>query len=234
MAALSNGPLVEHLKWTKGGKVENEKTKEALKIESQFKRFFSSLKEANKSDIYVFVTGVSPLCLTEFTSGFNHSYRISDTEQFAELYGFTEEDISRGLDMIQPPIPQETKRELLRHCDIYDGYRFHKRQNIRLFNSGRILYFLAQVREHWMARPNDVADLLNSIADFRDDAQTRPAEETLKCISTSKVSKEVLHALLKEPNATLAIEKDVDPYFQLNKLHEDRNHLIAFMYVASN
>src|SRR5579883_1173412 len=142
MTSLSN-----QLLWSSMRRNENKDSKQenSEKIENQFKRFFSCLKEANKNDVYAFVTGISPLCLSEFTSEWNHYLTISNKEEFAELYGLTREDIAKGIKMIQPPIPEDVQELLLKYCDYYDGYYFHPRQKFPLFNPGRIIYFLDEV-----------------------------------------------------------------------------------------
>jgi hypothetical protein len=221
MSALSNTLLVDNL----------SVKQESGKIESQFRRFFSCLKEANKSEVYTFVTGVSPLCLTEFTSGWNHATRISDMEEFADLYGFTQEDILQGIKMIQPSIPKQIQQMLLKHCDCYDGYLFHPRQKQRLFNCGRVTYFLQQV---WSKNRLNTTSFdypeqqYKYLVKFQDDSQTRPAETTLSYITKSKVSRSLLQELLSDEDAIVECE-GVDPYFNLAQLQNDKRDLISFM-----
>jgi hypothetical protein len=94
--ALGNIELVKSLQ--SNPKEAQEKTK---KIESKFKQYFSRLKEASqKKGAYVFVTGVTPLALTEFTSGFNDARDITLEREFAEMYGFTEEEVKEQLSFI--------------------------------------------------------------------------------------------------------------------------------------
>jgi hypothetical protein len=144
MKALSNQLLVQSMRVKK----EQE---ESEKMESQFQRFFSSLKEANSKDVYAFVTGISPLCLTDFTSGWNHAVTISSREDYADLYGLTHQDIEKGIAMIQPAIPSNVGTMLLDYCkDHYDGYFFHPNQTKELYNPGRIVYFLHIVRSRWL------------------------------------------------------------------------------------
>jgi hypothetical protein len=228
MVALSNQLLWDSMRRNKN---KDSKQEDSEKIESQLKRFFSSLKEANKKDVYAFVTGISPLCLNEFTSGWNHAVTISNMEEFAELYGLTQEDIAKGIKMIQPPIPEDVQKELLKYCDYYDGYCFHPRQKYRLFNPGRIIYFLQQVRSRWVnLRPTSTgSELLNFLLDFKEDPQTRPAESTLKYIQASEASQLLLQDLLKEEDAKVECKEDVNPCFSLEKIQVDRRSLISFM-----
>jgi Predicted AAA-ATPase len=55
-----------------------------------------------------FITGVTPLVLSEFTSGFNITVDISTRAKFWDLYGFSADDVWRGLGLIQSPLQQTT------------------------------------------------------------------------------------------------------------------------------
>jgi Predicted AAA-ATPase len=210
--------------------VNGMKSKEGEEIENQFKRFFSLLKEANKRNVVVFVTGVSPLCLTEFTSGWNHATRISDFQEFAGLYGFEQKDIVKGIQMIRPPIPDDVVQMLVKYCDCYDGYKFDHRQTERLFNPGRILYFLNNIRSNWLqTKKLEGKELFDDIIKFKEDTQTKPAESTLNYIRSSDVSRLLLQDLLKEENVSVKCVEDIDTGFTLNTLHEKRRSLITFM-----
>jgi len=229
MEVFSNQILVNSMKIKKENK--DPKVEESEKIESQFKRFFSSLKEANKGDVNVFVTGVSPLCLTEFTSGWNHFETISNDEDFAELYGLTEKDIRKGIEMIKPSIPKDIQEKLISYCDFYNGYCFYPEQKNRLFNPGRIVYFLKKVRSRWLKQHENLKgeELFKRLVKFKK-TQTKPAESTLKYITTSEVSRSLLQDLLKEENATIQCEKGIDPGFSLEQIQVDRRSLISFMF----
>ncbi|CAJ0838141.1 4593_t:CDS:2 [Entrophospora sp. SA101] len=58
-------------------------------MESSFKQFYIRLKSACDNGIaYVFQTGVTPIVMSEFTSGFNISTDLALREEFWDLYGF--------------------------------------------------------------------------------------------------------------------------------------------------
>jgi len=228
MNSLSNQLLTGSMRINKD---KDSKQEDSKKIENQFKRFFSSLKEANKGHVYAFITGISPLCLNEFTSGWNHATCISDYEEFAEMYGLVAEDVAKGIEMIKPPIPKDVQQMLINYCDRFDGYIFHPLQNVRLYNPGRIVYFLQQVRLKWLSQSQfSKNNLFQSLVNFIQDSQTRPAESTLKYIQTSKASKLLLQDLLQEENAEVKCEEGVDPRFSLEKILVDRRSLISFMF----
>ena len=130
-----------------------------------------------------------------------------------------EEDITKGIKMIQPPIPSDVQGMLLKYCDYYDGYMFHPLQNHRIYNSGRILYFLQEVWSRWVnLNPNLTGEhLFRFLVDFKEDSQTRPAESTLKYIQASEASQLLLKDLLKEQNSHVECKEGVNPFFSLEK-----------------
>jgi hypothetical protein len=69
--ALKKETLLQVL--TNHHKNESDSTKRKIElIESSFKQFFSRLKTASDGDVArVFLTGVTPIVMAEFTSGFN-------------------------------------------------------------------------------------------------------------------------------------------------------------------
>ncbi|CAG8766381.1 14411_t:CDS:2, partial [Funneliformis caledonium] len=68
-------------------------------IESSFNQFFSILKTACDENIAcVFLTGVTPVVMAEFTSGFNISVDLTLDEEFWDLYGFKKSEIKILLD----------------------------------------------------------------------------------------------------------------------------------------
>lgn len=172
------------------------------------------------------------LLCAEFTSGWNHALTISNKEEFAELYGLTQEDIVKGIGMIQPPIPEDVRKMLLKYCDYYDGYCFHPLQKHPLFNPGRVVYFLQQVSSRWNnLKPTSTGELFRFLVNFREDLQTRPAESTLKYIKESRASQLLLQDLLKEENALVECKGDVNHQFSLDDIKVNRQSLMSFMYV---
>jgi hypothetical protein len=91
---------------------------------SIFRCFFSEIKSqiGNNAVRRVFVTGVTPINLNDFTSGFNNGKQITHDERFAELCGLTNEDIRSGLNWLSE---QEIELHLKRMKEYYDRLMFH-------------------------------------------------------------------------------------------------------------
>src|SRR5581483_9964097 len=96
--ALKNEALLKAL--TSHHKNEGDSTKSKLGlIESSFKQFFSRLKTACDEGVaHVFLTGVTPVVLAEFTSGFNILVDLALKKEFWDLYGFKKSEIKFLLD----------------------------------------------------------------------------------------------------------------------------------------
>ena len=91
--ALGNPTFVSSLQ------VPEEGSRNPLqRMENMYAEFFTKLKTACDENVArCFITGVTPLALNEFTSGFNIATHITNDLRFASLYGFTEADVQNGL-----------------------------------------------------------------------------------------------------------------------------------------
>ncbi len=96
----------------------------------------------------VFLTGVSPVVLSDMTSGYNVAENLSQRPLFHDLCGFNEtelrlalETVAHGLDAGQV----ETAVTLMR--DFYNGYRFTAQREERVYNPTLALYFLKRLAE---------------------------------------------------------------------------------------
>jgi hypothetical protein len=200
--ALGNVELVKSLQSDpKSSRESEQKTK---KIETKFKQFFSRLKEASQEyGVFIFVTGVTPLALTEFTSGFNDARDITLGRNFAEMYGFTEDEVKGQLNFI----PHELNlvddiATALR--EKHNGYRFSMIEYITLevegkeerwgiqvpsvYNPGRIRHSLQQVAEKMEYLINEFglqkmktmkkSNLVRTLFHFPEDHTTNSAEYT--------------------------------------------------------
>jgi len=91
----------------------------------------------------VFITGVSPVVLSDMTSGYNVGENIYLDETFNDLCGFTEAEIAAVLERLAAEggtwSPVEAL-ELMR--TFYNGYRFSEDAVDRLYNPTLSLYFL--------------------------------------------------------------------------------------------
>lgn len=98
----------------------------------------------------VFITGVSPVVLSDITSGYNVVENISQHPPFEDLCGFTETELQSALAATAATHDLNTDQQdaalhLMR--DFYDGYRFIAQAKERLYNPTLALYFLKRLAD---------------------------------------------------------------------------------------
>ncbi len=108
--------------------------------------FFAAVKNGTESGAIarMFVTGVSPLVLSDVTSGMNIGDNISNTILFNSMIGFTQDEVEEMLDYyIDAEVVKKEEREeiieLLQYN--YNNYCFSEKVDEKLYNSDMILYF---------------------------------------------------------------------------------------------
>jgi hypothetical protein len=115
-----------------------------------FRAFFNVLKVGTTSCIdRIFATGVTPLVLSDVTSGFNIGTNISVNPDFHELAGFNEADVKEIVDYhIKQGLISETVEESLLYTmkKYYDGYLFSPKSKESLYNSTAIWYLISPYR----------------------------------------------------------------------------------------
>ena len=116
-----------------------------------FRLFFNVLKGATTGSgsalQRLFVTGVTPLTLSDVTSGFNIGRNVSMDKDFNEAIGFSESEVRQMLDYYREAtgVFKHTNDEIIEHIrPWYDNYCFAKASagDDRMFNSDMILYFM--------------------------------------------------------------------------------------------
>jgi len=93
----------------------------------------------------VFITGVSPIAMSDITSAYNVAKNIYLLPQFNQLCGFTEEevtDVIRHL-MEQQNLPVQQLGDVIAMMrTYYNGYRFARKSGHHVYNPTMVLYFL--------------------------------------------------------------------------------------------
>ena len=108
--------------------------------------FFAAVKNGTETSTIdrMFVTGVSPLVLSDVTSGMNIGDNISSMTPFNSMVGFTQGEVETMLDYyINAEVVKKEERaeilELMRHY--YNNYCFSENTEEKIYNSDMILYF---------------------------------------------------------------------------------------------
>ena len=111
--------------------------------------FYEVIKEKCELGIVdrFFATGVTSVSLDSMTSGFNVAMNITTDDAYADMVGFTSEEVRAILKQLIPlKREQAAVYEVLRQN--YNGYLFSEETDIKVFNSTLIMYYL----KHYVKR----------------------------------------------------------------------------------
>ncbi len=130
----------------------------------QVRKWYEILKKGTESVVdRIFITGVAPITLDSLTSGFNIVTDRTQNENFNEMMGFTEEELTKL--MKEQDIKEEKQNEILPIMrENYDGYRFSLYGKEKMYNSNMCLYFLNNYMESGRI-PNQLIDV-NIASDY--------------------------------------------------------------------
>lgn len=113
-----------------------------------FRSFFNVLKSGTTGTgapiTRSFITGVSPITMDDVTSGYNIGKNVSMEPDFNRALGFTEKDVIEmiGYYRSKSKIHHSTGELLDVMTPWYGNYLFSKDENVRMYNSDMILYFI--------------------------------------------------------------------------------------------
>ena len=138
---------------------------ELVQGEGTIKTFFKAVKDgAERGQIdRTFLTGVSPVVLSDITSGYNVSEDLSADPDTHDLCGFTESELRQALEAVGAVRGFDaehiaTALDLMR--DFYNGYRFVAQREERVYNPTLALYFLKYLARHGAYPPRLLDDNL--------------------------------------------------------------------------
>jgi hypothetical protein len=94
----------------------------------------------------VFITGVSPVVLSDMTSGYNVAKSVYLNPEFNDLCGFTESEVAEVLERLAAEGGDWTVNEALATMrTFYNGYRFSEEATESLYNPTLSLYFFEEL-----------------------------------------------------------------------------------------
>ncbi|CAG8748444.1 15838_t:CDS:2 [Dentiscutata erythropus] len=205
-------------------------------MDSSFKQFYSRLKTACDEGIArVFQTGVTPVVMSEFTSGFNISKDLALRKEFWDLYGFKKSEIEHLLDNALG-LSSDVKGGILKWLkEENDGYFFNPDQTEGIFNTARVLYCIEMLMERKTILTNDdyqdTSATIKKLLRFPSDPHTLPSQTTLDLIVNNPLGKFVLTEVLNQHS--LELKTDIEQRFRLTNIRElatDRTPLLSFMF----
>jgi hypothetical protein len=132
--------------------ISNSRYDALTSAESFLKTVFKAVKSATSGQGLerVFITGVSPVLMTDITSSYNVAEDIYLKYQFNDLCGFKESELADIVNkIVQECNLPSTKAEqaLTLMKEFYDGYCFNYRKTEDIYNPTLALYFLKSFQE---------------------------------------------------------------------------------------
>ncbi|MCK4765516.1 MAG: AAA family ATPase [Candidatus Aminicenantes bacterium] len=113
-----------------------------------FRSFFNVLKSGSTGTgapiARTFITGVSPVTMDDVTSGYNIGKNLSLEPGLNRMLGFTEADVTEMIEYYreQGLVVHPTPDLLAVLTRWYGNYLFSPRDDLRMFNSDMVLYFI--------------------------------------------------------------------------------------------
>lgn len=103
-----------------------------------------------------FATGVAPVTLDSLTSGFNITTKITNNPIFTAMCGLTDDEVKQAIEMAGIE-GEEKEKTFEKMKENYDGYRFSVENDIHLFNTTLVMYYLRDMVQ--LGRPpKDLVD----------------------------------------------------------------------------
>ena len=143
--------------------IDGRKRYEELVLgEGIFKTLFKNIKagSAGRGIDRVFITGVSPLVLSDVSSGYNVAENIYLMEEFNDLCGFTAAEVATTLQQVAQSChfgADKIEEALIMMRTFYNGYRFSLHSNELIYNSTLALYFWKDFQRR-CAYPDEMLD----------------------------------------------------------------------------
>lgn len=190
--------------------------------------FYEVLKESSEKGILdrLFITGVMSVTLDSMTSGFNIATNITTRSTYAELMGFTAEEVKQLLNLTYRHSSDLGKTvEISKTCqskmyDIfkthYNGYLFSADSDIRVFNSTLIMYFMSHYIDTLRAPDTLVDDNLN---------QTGQTIENIVSLKNQETNLSIIELIIQNNQ----VGGTLQPFIKIDTKF-DENDLITLLF----
>jgi len=116
------------------------------------RKFYEVLKTGARDGVIdrMFITGVTPITLDSFTSGFNIGRNLSLDEGFHNMLGFTEDETRSLIETTCSHCNVDLDEIYEQMSSCYNGHRFceDEQEDGRLFNPNMVLYYLGDYQRY--------------------------------------------------------------------------------------
>ena len=174
----------------------------------------------------LFMTGVMSVTLDSMTSGFNIARNVTTQSNFADIMGFTANEVKELLKL--PFIESESSKEIIQleiaeqeeiftvFKENYNGYLFSENNDVKIFNSTLIMYYLS----HYIEEQKPPRSLV--------DSNLNQSGATIENIIGLK-SPEKNYKLIKELIDNKEVAGKLEPFIDVDKKF-DQNDVITMLY----
>ncbi|MBL0699537.1 MAG: AAA family ATPase [Desulfosarcina sp.] len=193
--------------------------------EGPLRTFFKAVKASTSGSMFdrVFITGVSPVVMSDITSGYNIAKNIYFEPEFNDLCGFKQDEIENVLTEIVDKCGFEKKkiRESVNLMQTYyDGYTFSHVADEHIYNPTLCLYFFEQFEKRCVY-PREMLD--DNLA---------MDESKLEYIAQIPKGRDLLMSLMENKQQVVAsrISKRFGIKEMLTDKSRDNTFLASFLY----
>ncbi|MCP4108100.1 MAG: AAA family ATPase [Desulfobacteraceae bacterium] len=207
--------------------VANEESayKGLVQKEGPLKTLYKGIKEFMKRTPLdrIFITGVSPVVMSDITSGANIFTNIYPDSEFNALCGFTKQEVRTILlDVVNTcGMKQPVADDAMRMMEIwYNGFLFSHDSTDRIYNPTLVLYFL----EHFIRRCDYPRQIL--------DSNLAADEGKLECLGKTVSGRQAVIDVFQtdEPLIIDAVSDRFTLSSMLDRLSQDNTFLASYLY----
>jgi len=175
--------------------------------------FFEKVKIGAKDVVYrTFITGVSPVSLDNFTSGYNIATNLSLETKYNEMMGFTRREVEALMEETGVD-PKLITIDMERY---YNGYLFSEDGENRVYNPTMVLYIFNQILEN-KRPPKKIID---------DNLKTDYGR--LGKLTQNEKNRQVLMGIMKEGG----IVSPIISQFSLDMAYDDEYFISQLFYLG--
>ena len=193
--------------------------------EGPLRTFFKAIKASTSGSMFdrVFITGVSPVVMSDITSGYNIAGNIYFEPEFNDLCGFRQAELEDVITRIVDECDLE-KEKIKEALDLmqtyYNGYTFSHRADESVYNPTLAIYFLKQFKKS-CSYPREMLDTNLAV----DDAK-------LEYIAQVPRGRDLLMNLMEKDQRVVAagISKRFGIKEMLTDKSRDNTFLVSFLY----
>jgi len=193
--------------------------------EGPLRTFFKAVKASTSRSMFdrVFITGVSPVVMSDITSGYNIAENIYFEPEFNDLCGFKQNEIEDVLKNIVDKCgfeKEKIKEAVSLMQTYYNGYTFSHTANEQIYNPTLSLYFFKQF-EKACSYPRKMLDS-NLAVD----------EAKLEYIAQIPRGRDLLMSLVQKNQGVVI--SDIEDRFGIKEMltdkSKDNTFLVSFLY----